>query len=76
MIKIPFRNSPVLKESESNVISYRVRTDMKTRALIDKAIELQSVAGTAIAAGFLKQRSISIRIIERVLMVPKKRRKV
>lgn len=72
MIKIPHSRTKTGTECRS---SYRARTDEKTSAVVDKAVELQSVAGTVIAAGFLHNRSVSLNVIDRVLLVSRRRNK-
>lgn len=51
------------------------RTDVQTRAVVDKALELQSIVGTSVAAGLLKQREVPFNVAERVLNHPELRRK-
>ena len=53
----------------------QARTDTKTRAIVDKAIELQSAAGTQVAAGLMKNKNVPFRVAKRVLTEPSKRRK-
>ena len=78
MIIIPLDQTPVLKERGAVGIeqpTIKPRTDMKTRALVDKAVELQSVVGTAIAAGLLQNNNVPFKVVKRVLRDPQHRRK-
>lgn len=78
MIIIPFNQTPVLKEQSAVGIeqpTIKPRTDMKTRALVNKAVELQSVVGTAIAAGLLQHNNVPFKVVRRVLRDPNHRRK-
>lgn len=77
MIIIPFSKTPVLKERGVVGIEppIKPRTDMKTRALVDKALELQGIVGTSIAAGLLKNNNVPFKVVRRVLRDPDHRRK-
>lgn len=77
MIIIPFTKTPDLKERGVVGIEppIKPRTDMKTRALVDKAVALQDVVGTSIAAGFLKNKNVPFKVVHRVLRDPEHRRK-
>lgn len=78
MIKIPFpESSPVLKEREKsnkNNYNHPPRTDARTRQIVEKAVELQSIVGTAVAAGLLKTKHVPFDVAERVLRHPRLRR--
>lgn len=83
MRKIP------LKDSDTAVLDRRVitierrglkkgsrpRTDVKTRAVVDKALELQDIVGTKVAAGLLANRNVPFDVAQRVLSNPRRRRK-
>ena len=51
------------------------RTDVQTRAVVDKALELQRLVGTSVAAGLLQHRAVPFNVAERVLNHPERRRK-
>lgn len=51
------------------------RTDVKTRAVVDKSLELERVLGPVIAAGFLQKQHVPFNVAERVLLHPEQRRK-
>lgn len=53
----------------------RARTDVKTRAVVDKALELQSIVGTGVAAGLLANKNVPFDVAQRVLSNPRRRRK-
>lgn len=78
MIKIP------LDEETSVVTERRIpkkgphvrsRTDVRTRAVIDKALELQNIVGTGVAAGLLANKNVPFDVAQRVLSNPRRRRK-
>jgi hypothetical protein len=76
MIIIPFAKTPDLKEQSFGIEPpIKPRTDMKTRALVEKAVALQDVVGTSIAAGFLKNKNVPFKVVHRVLRDPEHRRK-
>lgn len=54
----------------------KARTDTKTRAIVDKALELQAVMGPRVAAGLMANKNVPFDVAKRVLSDPRKRRKV
>lgn len=50
------------------------RSDRITAAIVDKGIEIQGEAGTAIAAIFLSSKNVSLDVALRVLNSPAQRR--
>lgn len=53
----------------------QARTDSKSKAIVEKAIELENLVGAQVAAGFLASRKIPFEVAKRVLTEPAKRRK-
>lgn len=53
----------------------KARTDTRTRAVVDKAIELQAVVGTQVAAGLMANRNVPFEVAKRVLKEPSKKRR-
>lgn len=51
------------------------RTDVKTRAVVDKALELERILGPVVAAGLLQTQHVPFSVAERVIMHPEQRRK-
>jgi hypothetical protein len=78
MIKTPLNRS-VLKnknpKKNSAVRNPKARTDVRTRAVVDKAIELEAVLGPVVAAGLLQTQHVPFNVAERVLLHPEQRRK-
>lgn len=72
MIKIK-HSRPTLEKRQESRSAYRARTDSKTSETVEKAVELQSVAGTVVAAGFLQGRSVPLNVIDRVLLKSRRR---
>lgn len=75
--KIGIINTPTLRSMQSKKIErfVRPRTDVRTRAVVDKSIEMESILGPVIAAGFLRQQHVPFNVAERVLLHPEQRRK-
>lgn len=71
MIIKPFESEEIEKDGKQ----VHPRTDVKTRGIVDKAIELQSMLGTQIAAGLLQAQNVPFHVAKRVLLNPSKRRK-
>jgi hypothetical protein len=89
MIKTPLNKKqtrPVLKvvhsefqngASQQNCVQHNStpRTDVRTRGVVDKAIELEAMFGPAVAAGLLQTQHVPYTVAERVLLHPEQRRK-
>lgn len=66
-------NRPIVKRSAAP--NRKPRTDAKTRAVVDKAIELEAILGPVVAAGLLKTQEVPFDVAERVLLHPEQRRR-
>ena len=60
--------------AKQNTNSEHTRTDTKTKAIVDKALELEALLGPTVAAGLMANKNVPFEVARRVLRQPKQRR--